>query len=138
MNRNILHRSQLEAFKVFLDAKGRPHRGGKGEYQVLQVKIPGQGWEVVSSRNFMPDHFTVSSGLMPLVKEFLRGCDTRELTTSWAEELEKLTDDLLQLLSSRQSPEAFDIIKSETERRKALVETKVKRAFRRKRGKING
>jgi hypothetical protein len=36
--RNTLHKTKLEAFKAWLDYKWIPHREGKGEWQVLQVK----------------------------------------------------------------------------------------------------
>ena len=36
--RNTLHKTKLEAFKAWLDYKRIPHREGKGEWHVLQVK----------------------------------------------------------------------------------------------------
>ena len=72
MKRCLLHINQLEAFKAWLDANGIPHRPGKGCYQVLQVDTPKHGWQVVFSRDAMPEHYAINEKLIPTVRSFQR------------------------------------------------------------------
>ena len=71
-NRNILHKDKLQEFTDYLDLKGIPHRPGKGPYQVLQVMTPNDGWQVVFSKNDMPEHFTVNQALLPIVRAYIK------------------------------------------------------------------
>ena len=71
MDRALLHKDKLESFKQWLDCKGREHRPGRGEWQLLQVKH-GSGWQAIFSRLDMPEHTTVPAPLVPLVRAFIR------------------------------------------------------------------
>ena len=71
MDRALLHKDKLESFKSWLDFKGREHRPGRGEWQLLQIKN-GSGWQVLFSRANMPEHVTVPEPLIPLVRAFIR------------------------------------------------------------------
>ena len=69
--RCTLHKTHLEEFKQFLrDEAHVAYRDGKGQFQVLQVQTPENGWQVVFSKNNMPEHYSVNSKLMPLVNLF--------------------------------------------------------------------
>lgn len=74
--RNLLHKTKLEEFKLWLDSCDRQHRPGNGDYQVLQVKH-GSGWMPIFSRNEMPEHLSVPDPLIGLVRLFLQ--DTRRV-----------------------------------------------------------
>lgn len=74
-NTIALHISKLDAFKLWLNDHGIAHRPGKGDYQVLQVRTPNNGWQCVFRKNEMPEHFTVNEKLMPLVRRFIAGED---------------------------------------------------------------
>ena len=68
--RCTLHKTHLEEFKRFLRDEAIAYRDGKGQYQVLQVQTPESGWQVVFSKGSMPEHYSVNSALMPLVRMF--------------------------------------------------------------------
>lgn len=70
-NRILLHKTKLEAFKLWLDSHGIAHRPGKGDYQALQVLSPESGWQVVFTKNEMPEHYTVNAKLVPIVRNFI-------------------------------------------------------------------
>lgn len=70
-NRGVLHKNKLDEFKAFLDMHGLSYRQGKGEYQVLQVLTEKHGWQVIYSRHDMPEHYTVSDKLYPMVRDFI-------------------------------------------------------------------
>lgn len=72
MSRNLLHRTKLEAFKEFLDAHDVPHRPGRGDYQVLQVRWSDKHWAGVYTRNSMAEHYTNDPQLNFLVRWFCR------------------------------------------------------------------
>jgi hypothetical protein len=76
--RNLLHKSKIDDFKTWLDLTETPYRDGKGEWQALQVKTAKHGWQVVYSRADMPEHYTVSESLAPLVRAFIRDAKNSE------------------------------------------------------------
>lgn len=69
--RNLLHKDKLEGFKSWLTAKGREHRPGRGNWQVLQVRH-GTGWQAIFERAEMPEHLSVPGPLIPLVQAYIR------------------------------------------------------------------
>lgn len=71
MSRNLLHKTKLEDFKVWLDAHHVPHRPGRGSYQALQVNMSGK-WCAVYERNDMPEHYTTEHTMDSLVRKFCR------------------------------------------------------------------
>lgn len=71
MSRNTLHLSHLEAFKQFLIDEFIAFRPGRGDFQVLQVKLPDNQWACVYSRLDMPEHYTVDKRLDSLVSKFI-------------------------------------------------------------------
>jgi len=72
MSRSLLHKTKLEAFKLWLDSQEILHRPGKGDYQVLQVCKDGKHWNCVYTRHEMPEHFTTDRHLDSLVAKFCR------------------------------------------------------------------
>lgn len=72
MSRNLLHKTKLEPFKQWLDAKGIAHRPGRGDFQVLQVALPRNQWGVVFDRIEAPEHYTVTWPLEAMVRRFIR------------------------------------------------------------------
>ena len=46
-------------------------RGGKGEFQVMQVRV-GKGWVPVYDRH-QGDHYTTEERLMPTIRRFIGG-----------------------------------------------------------------
>lgn len=72
MIRCTLHLTHLEPFKEWLNTQGCAWREGKGEYQVLQVLTPKDGWQIIFRRADMPEHYTVNAKLLPLVTRFIR------------------------------------------------------------------
>ncbi len=71
-NRYTLHINKLESFKTWLSENNIEFRPGKGDYQVLQVAVPNNGFQCIYFRHQMPEHYTVQDKLMPLVKRFIR------------------------------------------------------------------
>lgn len=72
MSRNLLHKSKLEAFKLWLDSQDIEHRPPRGDFQVLQVLVPRSGWQVVYDRIKAPEHYTVPHPMENLVQKFIR------------------------------------------------------------------
>lgn len=72
MSRNLLHKTKLEDFKVWLDAEGIRHRPGKGDWQILQVCKDGKQWFSVFERFVMPEHYSTDRRLDGLVAKFCR------------------------------------------------------------------
>lgn len=70
-DRCTLHVTKLEAFKEWLNDNGMAYRPGKGPFQALQVQTATSGWQVIYSRNDMPEHYTIGDKLTPLVRRFL-------------------------------------------------------------------
>lgn len=78
MSRNLLHKTKLDAFKAWLDSKGIEHRPGRGEYQMLQVKMKNGQWQCVFDRHSAPEHYTVAHPLEQHVHRFIRDSRTYE------------------------------------------------------------
>lgn len=72
MSRNLLHKTKLEAFKIWLDDRGVEHRPARGEFQVLQVLVPRSGWQVIYDRVTAIEHYTVPHPMESLVLKFIR------------------------------------------------------------------
>ena len=72
MARNLLHKSKLEDFKLWLDANHILHRPGKGVWEVLQVKLTPNLWGFVFRRLHMPEHYTTSQTLERTVLKFIK------------------------------------------------------------------
>lgn len=70
MSRCLLHKSKLEAFKAWLTASGIEHRGGRGVWQVLQVRHR-DGWQCIFDRGVAPEHYTVALPLERTVRRFI-------------------------------------------------------------------
>ena len=70
--RNLLHKNKLEGFKQFLDDKGIAYRQGKGCFQVIQVDIPGFGWQPLFEKLEAPEHYSVPNRMLSLVREYIR------------------------------------------------------------------
>lgn len=79
MSRNLLHKSKLEDFKAWLDAKKRVHRPGRGDFQVLQVAVPHNQWAVVYDRIEAPEHYTVTWPLESTVRQFIQETRAAEI-----------------------------------------------------------
>jgi hypothetical protein len=80
--RFLLRVDRLEPFKKWLEARGIPHRLGKGDYQVLQVlvgtKNNEEDWGVVFSRKDMTEYFSLNEKLIPIVQRFIASSGSRE------------------------------------------------------------
>ena len=72
MSRNLLHKGKLCDFKQWLSKKGIQHREGRGDFQVLQVALPGNQWGVVYDRITAPEHYTVTAPMESLVRRFIQ------------------------------------------------------------------
>ena len=72
MSRNLLHKTQLQPFMVWLDKKRIHHRPGRGEFQVLQVEIQVGQWGIVYDRLSAPEHYTVTRPMEVLVRRFVQ------------------------------------------------------------------
>ena len=72
MSRNLLHKSRLELFKLWLDSQDIESRPGRGDFQVLQVQARPPQWFCVFDRIEAPEHYTVDRRLEPLVSRFIR------------------------------------------------------------------
>ena len=71
MSKNLLHKTKLEQFKAWLDANHIEHRPGRGDWQLLQVKV-GKTWQTVFERAWMPEHVTVPWPLESIVHKFIK------------------------------------------------------------------
>lgn len=72
MSRCLLHKSKLDEFKAWLDAKQIEHRPGRGDYQVLQVKTKNGQWQCVFDRLDAPEHYTVAWPLEGYVWKYIK------------------------------------------------------------------
>lgn len=73
-DRALLHKSKIEAFKVYLALHGIAYRAGKGDYEILQVQL-GTQWHKLYARDKMPEHVTVQGALVGVVRAFIAGRD---------------------------------------------------------------
>jgi hypothetical protein len=85
MSRNLLHKGKLCDFKQWLSKKGIQHREGRGDFQVLQVALPGNQWGVVYDRITAPEHYTVTAPMESLVRRFIQSHSA--LTEAEADEI---------------------------------------------------
>ena len=75
MSRDLLHKKDLESFKIWCEKYGVSTRDGKGPYQLLQIKVHSE-WHAIYERldthagNELV-HLTVPDKIMPLVKSFI-------------------------------------------------------------------
>jgi hypothetical protein len=69
-NRCVLHKNKLDEFRAWCAENSIEVRDGKGEYQLMQVRVDNQ-WLVIYSRLYMPEHVTVPNGLTRLVRQFV-------------------------------------------------------------------
>lgn len=70
-DRALLHKSKLAAFRAWCERQRIDVREGRGDWQVLQVKI-GADWLAVFARGYMPEHYTTENRLIPTVRRFIR------------------------------------------------------------------
>lgn len=75
-SRSILHINKLPDFIAYLDSKSIPHRDGKGEYEVIQVRV-GKGWAAIHKKLEAREHYTVPEKLLPLVTDFIKECGNK-------------------------------------------------------------
>lgn len=71
MSRCLLHKTKVAAFTAWLTEAGIEHRPGRGEWQLLQVRIK-RAWACLYARIDMPEHVTCEVRLEPLVRRFIR------------------------------------------------------------------
>lgn len=75
-NRNTLAIHKLEEFKAWLDARSIEHRPTTADFQVLQVRLPGDPrWHAVYQKLSAKEHLSVPLPLERLVWMFVTGCD---------------------------------------------------------------
>ena len=71
-NRNTLAASKLSEFKEWLDLKGIEHRPTEADFQVLQIRLPGEvKWHAIYERLKSKQHLTVTLPLERLLQEFI-------------------------------------------------------------------
>ena len=68
--RSTLKKTDLDKLKEWLTSKDIPYRGGKGDTQVIQIKHPKYGWQVVYHNKSLEDHYSVNRNLVLLVNAF--------------------------------------------------------------------
>lgn len=72
MSRNLLHRTKFNQFKDWLRVKGYEYRNPRGEFELIQIRIPGLNmWACVFDRVNVPEHYTVDRRLDPVVRAFI-------------------------------------------------------------------
>lgn len=71
MESGHLHQDKLTPFKGWLKEQGIETRAGGGEYEVLQVNVPGAGWKAIFRRKHANLGLTVLAPIVPLMKRFL-------------------------------------------------------------------
>lgn len=70
MKRCLLHKEKIEQFKSYLIKNNIQYRGGKGDFQVIQVEISGI-WHPLYKR-YSGDHFTATGDLITVIKNFIK------------------------------------------------------------------
>ncbi|URC22405.1 hypothetical protein SUSUWATARI_00240 [Serratia phage vB_SmaM-Susuwatari] len=68
-DRKTLRPEHLKNFKSWLTMSNHPHRDGRGDHQVLQVKV-GTIWAAIYKRAGA-EHLTVQREILPLLSAFL-------------------------------------------------------------------
>lgn len=73
-DKHLLHKTRVEEFALWCkDTKKLCVRPGRGPYQILQIQPKGsKDWYVLYERLHMPEHVTVPTALVPLVRNFIR------------------------------------------------------------------
>lgn len=89
-DRNLIKRADIKRFQVWLDANDQAWRPGKGDYQMMQVKI-GKGWGAICTD--AAGVITTPPGLAPLIKLFKQGGAVKK-TAAPAAKLDTFLDDL--------------------------------------------
>lgn len=73
MAKNLLHISRIEEFKEWMNSKGIEWRDPRGDYQVIQIKIPNNTqWACVYERGHMPEHYTTDYRIDGIVHKFIK------------------------------------------------------------------
>lgn len=75
MSRCLLHIKKIDAFKKFCADIGVEVRDGKGDYEVIQVKLKSGRWMPIFTKNDAKEHVTVPSALHGLVWNFIKHRD---------------------------------------------------------------
>ena len=72
--RDLLHVSRVSEFREWCtQVKGLEVRDGRGAYEICQILPKGsKRWQVIFSRDRMPEHVTVPEPLVPLVLNFIK------------------------------------------------------------------
>ena len=72
-SRNLLAIHKLDEFKLFLEMTGAEHRPTDANFQVLQVRLPGDPrWHSIYQKLHAKEHLSVVAPLVPLVEAFIR------------------------------------------------------------------
>lgn len=79
-DRNLLKAKQLPQFRTFLDAAGFQVRDGKGDFEVLQVKVGPNMWAVIN-RNAQGE-LSTHPELRTLINRFKSGPANPEVTNN--------------------------------------------------------
>jgi len=78
--RNLLHKSKLEEFARWcLMTKGYMTLPGRGEFQVLQVEMPGHGFVAIYEKIRSKEHYSVDKRMVNLVMEFIEETKRRKV-----------------------------------------------------------
>jgi len=72
----LLKKCHLELFKAWLDKEGVAYRPGKGEYQVLQVFTPTDGFQVLFIKKGYEEYYTHNEKLQPTITRFYNEQET--------------------------------------------------------------
>lgn len=65
---------KLDAFKTWLDTQGIEHRPTSADYQVLQIRLPGDPrWHAIYQKLDAKVHLSVTGPLTRLVRRFVAG-----------------------------------------------------------------
>ena len=73
---SILPISKLDAFKLFLNKEGIPHRKKTPSIFVIQVFVEGK-WHHIFERIYTPGYYAVQDQLVPIVQEFLKNSKSK-------------------------------------------------------------
>lgn len=72
--RNVLHRSKLDAFKMFIKSKGLEILEPKGPFEVMRFKNTEKslGMPIIFN-GASPEHLSCNNAARPFIFEFVRG-----------------------------------------------------------------
>lgn len=68
--RNLLNKNRLNEFRQWCVINGLECQDGRGDYQVLQVKIASK-WYALYERAYMPEYLTAPLQLLSAVRRFI-------------------------------------------------------------------